>query len=210
MKRDEQKVTNMSHFIKGGYLDPIALSNRLNERMLDTKKVSRAVHDKSDILYALQLIEVINQLPDYVESYMGFRFDEIRIPKFLAPFVWPKKVSFKPDVKYSDLRRVRRDLTDVPVDLGRLKGLTDCVNSEFKCDIAPVAISELRSARTLDEVRFCVTEGEVERVIVDGAQDYFIPIPVISQILDVVGVHVVNEDAEYIVKLFLDYMRFDS
>lgn len=199
----------MSDLFKGGYLNPASLSSRINERIADTKKVSKVLHNIKDIEYALSLIDCINQEPEYAVSYEGVRFEDIRVPKFLSDFIWPSKVSFKPELKYPDLRRVHSVDNKVPVDLRSLKRLCDNVNAEMKCDAPSVSIDQYRRPKTIDEVKFSVTHDKVERTMSEGSNDFFVPVPVISAVMDIVGEHVVNEDAEYIVNMYLDYLRFD-
>lgn len=200
----------MLNLIKDSRLDYKQVYNRLLARIQDTKKVSRRLDSLPELDYALQLIDCINQEPEYVKSYDGCRFEDIPLPKFLSDFVQPSKISFKPDAKYVDLKRTHSVSGKVPVDLGKLKTLCDVINSIMKTNSAPVFVSELRRPKTLDEVRFCVTDGSVEVTSSEGSSDYFVPIPVIDQVLAIIGNHVVNEDANYILNLYLDYLKFDD
>lgn len=198
-------------FTEAGNFNYLQIRDRICERIEDTKKVSRMPAGLEDKIYnALKLIDAINQQPDYVQSYNGVRFEDIQIPKFLSSFIQPSKVSLKPEAKYADLRRVHSVKDAIPVDLGELKSLCDVVNSIMKAKIAPVMVSEYRRPKTLDEVKFCVTDGSIEVTCSEGSNDRFVPVPVISQVLAVVGEHVVNEDANYILNLYLDHMVFDE
>lgn len=202
----------MLKYIKNSRLDYKQIATRMVERIQDAKKVSRNVTNKDNRLpeleYALELIDCINQEPDYVNSYEGVRFEDIPIPAFLSDFVGPSKVSLKPDTKYPDLRKVHSVDSKVPVDLGKLKRLCDIIDSVMRTDAKPVTIDQLRRPKTLDEVRFCVTDNSVELTCTDGSSDYFVPVPVVDQVLAIVGNHVANEDANYILGLYLDYIKF--
>lgn len=191
-----------------GNLKTKDLATLINAKMLNAKKVSR-VKDKTDeIEYQLKLIAAINNLPEYEVAYQGFRFDEIRILKCLSAFVAPSRISYKTERVYDNLKVVY-DVEKVPVDLRQLKETCDVVNSEFKCNIEAVAISDLRKPVTLDEARVCVSIGGEMKVRCDG-DDYTIYTPVIPEVGIVVGYHVFNETAEFGANMFLDYLRFDS
>lgn len=198
-------------FTEAGNFNYHIIAERICERINDTKKVSRAPEGLMErIENVLNLIDAINQQPEYVQSYNGVRFEDIEIPKFLSHFIQPSKVSLKPEAKYPDLRRTHSVKDVVSIDLGELKSLCDNVNSIMKARALPVKISDHRRPKTLDEVKFCVTDGSIEVTCDEGASDRFVPVPVIPQVLAIVGEHVVNEDANYILNLFLDHMNFEE
>lgn len=195
----------MSNLLKGGYLDLSVLSGDIIDRISAMRKVSRLQKEEFvGVEYVLNLIDSINQLPEYEVSYGGYRFEDIKIPHFLTPFVWPAKVSFKPGTKYVDLRRVH-EVGPVSVDLNSLKTLQDRYNSVLKCDDKAVPVSELRRTLTIDDVKFSTTVDGVERVISDSPDDIFIPVPLVSAVGEIIGHRVFNEDANYVINLFVDY-----
>lgn len=198
-----------STIYSNGELDLNQVAERILQRMNNTKKISKAAVDLTDVKYVLNLIDCINQLPEHAVSYDGFRLEDIHIPQCFKDFVWPSRVAFKAEAKYPDLRKVHQVQCEEKVDLSRLKDIADKIGSQFKVSVVKKSIAELRGAKTLDDVQYSViVEGEMR---VDASNsEKFVPIPVCDAVATIVGNHVVNEDASYVVGLFLDYLEFDK
>lgn len=215
MSEVQKDVGREDHFAKRIYVkdsryprwDCEKIASRLDEVLTDTMKVSKAKHEKDDLVMALEVIDAINNLDEYARSYFGDRIDDIFIPKCLSDFVYPSRVALKDDSRYPDLRYLSDRKEPAVYNHAQMKKLIDNINAEFKVNEPPVYISDLRKPVKLDDVNIMTVSGDGFVTIVDGSSKGFIPVLVKDSILDIYGDRIFNEDANYVIERYLTFFK---
>jgi hypothetical protein len=170
----------------------------------NTRRVSKQQHSSSDLKFALDIIDAINNLNEFQHSFDGYRLDEIFIPKFLQDFVAPSRVALKDDSRYPDLRLINpKGVSDLRYNPYRMKRLNDNINGEFRTNVSPICISDLRKAVKLDDIHPGVHVGGSVLTIDEGDSKGFVPILLKDIAADIFGTNILNEDANVMFNKYL-------
>lgn len=159
--------------------------------------------DRGRVTKAWELLEkVINQVNacgelDHICG--GTRLDELRLPSFVAPFIYPPKVSLKPGYLMRDLVcRPDKDPNFV-YDEGSVIGAAKDIFDTQKKPTNMKTASEMRgSAAVLNEVDFSICEHTFQK----DNQTAFFPVPMIAELEPLLG-DWSNTDVESVVTQWL-------
>lgn len=208
-KSDINRYRIRKYFTNDKYpiMDMGQVAERLDEVLSDTKRVSRKLHDLEDLRNVLLMIGAINCLDEFARSYNGDRLEDIFIPRCLAPFVAPSRISLKDDIRYPDLQYVSRSETGMSFNPFATKRLVDTINAEFKINDSPVYISDLRKPVKLDDAKIAVPFNKGFKVISEGENKGFVPFLVKESVFDICGEAVFNEDANAALERFLTFFE---
>lgn len=186
------------------HIDYFKVAEQLEVILQNTRKVSKQQHLPEDLKYALKVIDAINNLNEFQRSFDGYRLDEIFIPRFLKDFVAPSRVALKDDSRYPDLRLIStKGFEDVKYNPYRMRRLNDTINGEFRINVSPICISDIRKVVKLDDIHPGVYVGGSILTIDEGDSKGFIPVLLKDVALDIFGINILNEDANVMFNKFL-------
>lgn len=172
--------------------------------LTNTRKVSRPIHVYDDLVEAFKVIDAINNLNEFQNSFDGYRLDEIFIPKFLKDFVAPSRVALKDDSRYPDLRLINpRGVKPVKYNPYRMRRLNDSINGEFRVNVSPVCISDIRKVVKLDDIHPGVCIDGLLFTIDEGDSKGFVPVLLKDIAVDIFGTTILNEDANVMFNKYL-------
>lgn len=177
------------------------LATELYKRIVAQKKISHLQVKQEDILYILQLIDCVNNLPWTACEFKGIPLDKIVIPACLGFKVMPSRVSFNVGSKYPDLRYTW-DAPDVDLDLMRIINIADGIYGSVKMDTKLINLEQLRGVVDLNGVNFAVNIDGIWKVEGNYTSPFY-PVPLKKEVSSIFGTHVVNETAEYVIKDFI-------
>lgn len=189
---------------KGYDLDLIAstIVNKINA----TKKVSRKYEDVDGIKYVLSVIMKINHLDWTSTSCDDELLDNVMIPSCFSDFVFPSKVALVANSRYPDLRFDMGAYQSVSLDKSKLISIADDIYQLYKSEAQLKSVGELRKVVCLHDVNFAILLNNKWSVI-DNGDAPFIPIPLKSEVSPIIGVHAVNESANYVIQTYFDYFK---
>jgi len=190
------------------HIDYFKVAEQIEVILQNTRKVSKQQHLPDDLKYALRVIDAINNLNEFQRSFDGYRLDEIFIPKFLRDFVAPSRVALKDDSRYPDLRLINpKGFDDVRYNPYRMRRLNDTINGEFRINVSPICISDIRKVVKLDDIHPGVYVGGSILTIDEGDSKGFVPVLLKDVALDIFGMNILNEDANVMFNKYL--LNFD-
>lgn len=186
------------------HIDYFKVAEQIEVILQNTRKVSKQQHLPDDLKYALKVIDAINNLNEFQRSFDGYRLDEIFIPKFLKDFVAPSRVALKDDSRYPDLRLINpKGFDDVRYNPYRMRRLNDTINGEFRVNVSPICISDIRKVVKLDDIHPGVYVGGSILTIDEGDSKGFVPVLLKDVALDIFGINILNEDANVMFNKYL-------
>lgn len=186
------------------HIDYVKVAEQIEVILQNTRKVSKQQHLPDDLKYALKVIDAINNLNEFQRSFDGYRLDEIFIPKFLKDFVAPSRVALKDDSRYPDLRLINpKGSNDVRYNPYRMRRLNDTINGEFRINVSPICISDIRKVVKLDDIHPGVYVGGSILTIDEGDSKGFVPVLLKDVALDIFGINILNEDANVMFNKYL-------
>jgi len=186
------------------HIDYFKVAEQIEVILQNTRKVSKQQHLPDDLKYALKVIDAINNLDEFQRSFDGYRLDEIFIPKFLRDFVAPSRVALKDDSRYPDLRLINpKGFDDVRYNPYRMRRLNDTINGEFRINVSPICISDIRKVVKLDDIHPGVYVGGSILTIDEGDSKGFVPVLLKDVALDIFGINILNEDANVMFNKYL-------
>lgn len=163
------------------------------------KRINRPVANlESHIKVILETVENINSAGELDKRIGGELLNEIFVPSWVKPFVFPKKVSLFPGFQYKDMvARPAKD-PDWVYDGAKVAYAANMVAQYFKCTARLVSAETLRGSELVpSQVSFSV-DGQVER----KGNELFYPVPLIPDLAAVLGDVWFNETEDKMVELF--------
>lgn len=192
-----------------GTIDIEQVATRIHERMEASARIAKPRIESKDVTYLLQVIDRINQEPEYSYGIDGYLFEQIKIPTCFSSFVWPEKICFVGGVMYPDLRNTRK-CSGEKVELSKLKDIADKLAGTFKSQSEVVSIDTLRTTKLLDDVNFSVFYDDSDFVRPSNGDDVFIPIPVKDFVVELYGRNLITQSAEFVFQRAIDNMCFST
>lgn len=199
----------MSRFYSKSGFKPEPVAKVLSEIAESSKRIGRCSVTYEDLLEALTVISRVNNLDEYARSLDGVLLEDIKIPECLKAFVSPSKVSFNVGDRYPNLKVLGDNDPNFNWTIRDLFEINNHISSTFKIDSRMVAIAELRQQSDLNSVKYAVTfNGDELYTLVDEAYN-FVPVAVADAVGVLVGNHVANETADYVIEKYLSNFSFN-
>lgn len=195
-------------YYKGFSFNIEAVAKVLSDIAESSKRIGRCSVSYEDLSKALTVIARVNNLDEYARSLDGILLDDVKIPECLKAFVSPSKISFVVGDRYPNLKM--RDVNDREFkwSIRDLFEINNHISSTFKTESKMVAITELRQQSDLNSVKYAVNLGDGEYFThVDDAYN-FIPVVVSDAVGVLIGNHVANESADYVIERYLSNFSF--
>lgn len=195
-------------YFKGFSFDIEAVAKVLSEIAESSKRIGKCSVTYEDLHKALTVIVRVNNLDEYARSLDGVLLEDIKIPECLKAFVSPSKVSFVVGDRYPNIKMRDDNADGFKWSIRDLFEINNHISSTFKTDSRMVAITELRQQSDLNSVKYAVDLGNGEYFTqVDDAYN-FIPVIVSDAVGVLIGNHVANESADYVVEKYLSNFSF--
>lgn len=122
----------------------------------------------------IDVVNAINACDEYTLRCGGERLDDIMIPKFIVPFVYPIKVSLSPVPMAYDLVSRPKAKTDYEVDLAKIQKAAIVLAKTRKVVNVPMvsAVSARGELKMLSNVNF-----QIKGRTAQSGGETFIPVP---------------------------------
>lgn len=196
-----------SLFTNNGF-NPAKVAERLSEVAENSKRIGRCSVSYEDLVKALTIISRVNNLDEYARSLDGILLDDIKIPECLKAFVSPSKISFVVGDRYPNLKVLSQNEPDFKWSVRDLYDINNHISSTFKTESKMVAITECRGAEDFNSAKYAVKKANGEYYTqVDDAYN-FVPTVVSDAVGVLIGDHVANETADYVLEKYLCSFSF--
>lgn len=197
----------MKYYVKNS-INIEEVATVLSQIAESSKRIGRCSVTKEDLKKALTVIVRVNNLDEFAHSLDGVLLEDIKIPECLKAFVSPSKISFVVGDRYPNLKKLDTVSGEFEWSIRDLYEINNHISSTFKIESKMVAITELRQQSDLNSVKYAVIKDDGEYYTqVDDAYN-FIPTVVSDAVGVLIGDHIANETADYVVERYLSNFIF--
>lgn len=159
-----------------------AYSEEVFEQLKQTKTVKDISVNEDDIKKVLEVVDQVNALTLYDRRIDGLTLDEVFLPSWTEPFIFPQRVYLEPNFEAPDLV-VRPDKNDsFEYDEAEIRRIENGIAGAFR-----QTAKSLVTAKAMREKKGDVALASVKKALVfDGSElschkdgdDLFVPVPV--------------------------------